>query len=549
MRRGKRYATAIDLGHAQVKVVTLSRTAGGAVELVKATRAAVPRPVAGQNVEDVPGRQAAALKEALRQHGGVSGRLVVGLPRHLAAARRLVLPSVHREEIADMVHIEAERQMPFPPGEAEISFQVVDQVGDTESHLTLVAAAQRELTTVMGVLEAAGEEPDVIDVSTFGAGSAYLSTVGENETAAVVNLGQQVTEISILRGGRVVESRSSFWGEQKLLAAGGAAAEAAGEEAPSHRIELEPPAHAHESGDSPGITAWADQLARELRRVFTAFQHESYGSPVQRVILCGGMAHHAQAVSHLASALGVPAAVEPIPAGQFTLADPGKSPGPEFASAVGLALRGLYFEPGCINLIPRKTVEEHQRVHRKRFFTNVACLLLAVLFLTGAAVYVKYVRLDARRRGLEKELAGWDKEIDYIKTSESIFRELNYRLDKDHPAIAVVLDILERVPRPSTVTTIEFNKRGIVKVKGLTHSQEDASDIVKALKDSPHFRREGVLLGATQNRSGPSIHLPIWQYEISCEMVSAAKKDQPRKRRAGSPVSAGALGVERNYHG
>lgn len=534
MARGKRYATAIDLGHAQVKVVTLSRRANGPLELVRATRAEVPRPVAGQNVEDLASRQAAALREALKQHGRLEGTLVSALPRHLVAARRLVLPSVQRDEIADMAAIEAERQMPFPPGEAEVSFQVIDQVGDTESHLTLVGAAQRDLVAHMGVLEAAGQEPDVIDVSTLGAGGAYLSLVGDGETVAVLNLGRTATEVSILRGGHVVESRGSFWGEQKLLAAAAPAPVARPEdEVDPHRIELDELAAAPVS--SQGLSAWAEQLARELRRIFTAFQHEAYGSPIHRIIFCGGLAHNAQAVARLAAELGLPARVEPVPTALFTVADPAKAPGPEFAVAVGLALRGLFYAPGCINLIPRKTVEEHARRHRKRFLSNVACLSLALLFLAGASVYVKWVRLDAYRARLQAELDGWSKDIELIKTSDSIFRELNDRLDKDHPAIAVVLDVLERVPRPSTVISIDFKKRDVVVVKGLTHSDVEVGEVVRALKESPHFRREGVVPGPTQNKSGPAIHLPIWQFEIRCELASSGRRDE--RRRAAGPAA------------
>lgn len=536
MRRGKRYATAIDLGHAQVKVATLARTPAGTVELVKATRVDVPRPVAGQNAEDLSARQTAALREALRLHGGVSGLFVSALPRHLVAARRLVLPSVHRDEIADMVPIEAERQMPFGPGEAEISFQVIDQVGDAESHLMLVGAAERELVAHMALLEGAGQEPDVIDVSSFGTGSAYLSTVAENETVAVVNLGRQVTEISILRAGRVVESRSSFFGEQKLLAA----AAPVGPSAPAgDRLQLDAP-----TPSPTGLAEWAEQLARELRRGFTAFQHESYGSPIHRVIFCGGLAHNAEAISHLSAALALPARVEPPPPSLFALADPAKAPGPEFATALGLALRGLYYQPGCINLIPRKVVAEHVRVHRKRFLTNAACLALALLFLAAAAVYVKYVRLDARRAELEQQLAEWGSEIKFIQESEKYFRDLNEALDKDHPAVDVIFDILRRVPRPSTVTSIDFKKRDVVVVKGQVHSLEDASEIVKKLKESPHFRREGVVPGPSQNRSGPAIHLPIWEYEVRCELASAVKKDQRRRpgRTAALPTSTTGRG-------
>ena len=515
MARGKEYCTAIDLGHAHVQVATLLRTPKGALSLVKTTEAEVPRPVAGQNVEDLPSRQGVALKDALKRHGGATGRLITCLPRHLVAARRAVLPSVHRDEIEGMAHIEAERQMPFPPNEAEISYQVIDQVGDTESHVMIVGAAQKDLLAHMAVVESAGEEPDVIDVSTLGAGSAFLSRVAEGETVAVISLGRQVTEISILRGNHVVETRSSFWAERKL------SAQAASQAADRDTLRIEPEA----SLSSEGVASWVEHLAGELRRTFVAFQHETWGSAVTRVIICGGLANQAAVVTGLEQKLDAPVEVGHVPKSLFE-SDNNQSRGPEYATAIGLALRGLYYKEGCINLVPRTVVEQHQSAHHKRFYTNLACLFLALVFLGGATFYVKWLQLDRERDRLTAELADWRPRVAEISASEDIYKELNYRLDKDHAAVAVLYDVWNRVKAPATITEFSFEKRDSLTLKGEVHSEAEANELVKLLSESPHFVRNGVFLRDSRVRTAPSITQTIVEYNISCRLLSSEREER-----------------------
>jgi Tfp pilus assembly PilM family ATPase len=514
MARGDIHCTAVDLGHARVKIVTMKKQSDGSLHLVKLTSVEVPRPVAGQNVEDLPTRQSAALKDAIKSHGSMPGTLISCLPRHLVAARRTVIPSTHIEEISEMVGIDAERQLPFAPGEAEISFQVIEQVGDSESHLMLVGAGRKDLMIHLGIFEAVGLEPEIIDVSTLATGSTYLSLLEEGETCAVVNMGRSVTEISIIRDGRVLETRSSSCAEQKMKRTLTTGSE------PEERKQ------AAADGD---LQAWARSLAQELRRTFVGFQHESYGYPIQRVILCGGLAHNSDAVRELQMAISVPSDVQSTPGSLVQYISTEAPPNVEFATAIGLAIRGLYYSSGCINLVPRSVVDENRRQHGNRFMTNVACLCLAILFLGAASVYVKWHGLVQKQDSLRSQIADWKPRMKEISEGKAMFAELNYQLDKERSTFQVLADVFSRVPPPTTVIRVNFEKRKQVTIEGEVHSEREANEWTAMLRESPHFKT--VSSPETTRQPARNVHLPIFKYIIYCRLISADKEEQYKRSR------------------
>lgn len=215
--RGKRYATGIDIGHYSIKIMSVAGDDAGKVVIRKVTVAPVPPPDGPEYPEELHTRQKEALKEAVRQHGRMEGRIVLGLPRDRATVRYLSLPSTNPAEIRDMLLYDVERHVPFPIDEMELSFQIIETMGEHESRIMMVCAPRKEIEPYIDICREAGIDADVILINALADSEAYRRTLAEDETAALVNFGRSSLTLSVVKGGALLFSRSLPVSERRLL--------------------------------------------------------------------------------------------------------------------------------------------------------------------------------------------------------------------------------------------------------------------------------------------------------------------------------------------
>ena len=89
--------------------------------------------------------------------------IVLGLPVNAILAQRLRLPTVDPAEFGEMVRMQVEKSLPYPPEEVTSDYEVIEQ-GETDSVISAVAVHNQQLNELAGPLFRRGHIPRQVTV-------------------------------------------------------------------------------------------------------------------------------------------------------------------------------------------------------------------------------------------------------------------------------------------------------------------------------------------------------------------------------------------------
>jgi len=203
----------------------------------------------------------------------------------------------------EVIKWEAEQHVPFDIKSVEIDFQILDPDGDGAQMQVLLVAAKRELVdNKVGLLQAAGVEPLVVDVDAFALHNAFEHNYpGSLEgIVALVNVGHETTNVSILEDGVPILTRDIPFGSRKiredLQRERGLTAEQAEDVVQAREVV---------AGLETFVTSSADEIAVGIERASAFLMTREDGNSVGRIFLSGGGARIPRMAESLASRMNV----------------------------------------------------------------------------------------------------------------------------------------------------------------------------------------------------------------------------------------------------
>ena len=288
-RRNKRPdVVGLDIGTSAVKVVEL-KPKGAGYNLSGFGLARVPAgAIQGGEV-----RQPDAVQQTIRQalvNGGIQAtEAVIGVSGGSVIAKRVSLPKMSESELGESIRWEAEQHIPFDIDDVNIDFQILRQDGP-QLEVMLVAVKKGKVQSYADVVEACGLNVVVVDVDVFALETQYEhNEPGQgNEAIALVNIGHETTNTSILQGGRNVYTRDIFVGGRQYastisqrfdLAPAEAEALVRGEQGPVSWAEVE-----------PVVDLVSQEIGQEIQRTLDSFGTTAEHERIQRIFLSGGCA-------------------------------------------------------------------------------------------------------------------------------------------------------------------------------------------------------------------------------------------------------------------
>ncbi|HHL39365.1 MAG TPA: type IV pilus assembly protein PilM [Deltaproteobacteria bacterium] len=207
----KKDVVAIDIGSSSIKVVQLDEAKKG-WELSKLGIAFLPPEaiVDGSIIDSMTVTN--TVKELLKEHSIKVKDAVSSLTGHSVIIKKVSLPAMSEEDLAESIQWEAEQYIPFPMSEVNIDFQILgeDEEGKGQMDVMLVAVKKDVINDYTNVLKEAGLNPVVIDVDSFALENMMEInyTIAPNENVVMVNIGASITSISVMMGGVTGFTRS-----------------------------------------------------------------------------------------------------------------------------------------------------------------------------------------------------------------------------------------------------------------------------------------------------------------------------------------------------
>lgn len=338
----RKVTVGLDIGSGLVKVVVMNH-ARGVPEVERIVIEPVPPDamVAGEVMDEALVIQ--AVQGALLAAGAEGAEVVAAVGGGNVIVRKVRVDKSRRDELREAMQWEAEQIVPFDTSAITLDYQLLDGDEEATELDVLLAVAKRDLVDArVQLLRDAGAVPRVLDVEAFALLNAFEFNHPDamRGTVALVNIGHDVTNVSVLEDGVPVLARDTPVGvrrlredlqrEARLSAAEADAALTGGRAEPAvERI----------------VARRGEELAREIERAGTVAQSLSRTvRPVREVYVAGGGARVAGLCDRVAGQLRIP--VRPVnPLLNLTVAEgalddiDGEAVAPLLALPVGLALR------------------------------------------------------------------------------------------------------------------------------------------------------------------------------------------------------------------
>lgn len=219
---GRSQATlAIDIGSSEITMLALEHKDDSAVVVELGYQPLEPDVIVGGEVMDYH-----LVVEALRELGrrvkvkpiavatSVSGRDVI--------VKRIKMDRMREEEAQQVIRWEAEQHVPFDMNNVNLDFEILDPEEDGLQMDVLIVAAKRDLVeTRMRLLQDAGFETTVIDTNAFAVQTAFEHNYEHASfgTFCLVNVGHEVTNLSLIENSRPILTRDLAAGERKFAEA------------------------------------------------------------------------------------------------------------------------------------------------------------------------------------------------------------------------------------------------------------------------------------------------------------------------------------------
>jgi type IV pilus assembly protein PilM len=218
--------------------------------------------------------------------------VAISLSGHSVIIKKISLPQMSQEELAESIQWEAEQYIPFDVDDVNIDYQVLEGPslsGEGNMDVLLVAVKKDKINDYTTVLASAGKSAQVVDVDVFALQNAYEANyeVPPDRVVALINLGAAVTNIAILQGGS-----SIFW--RDISIGGNLYTEAVQKELnlPSDQADLAKRGHDVDGASSDRIPAIlqavSEQVGTEIQKTLDFFKATSSSDPVSLMILSGG---------------------------------------------------------------------------------------------------------------------------------------------------------------------------------------------------------------------------------------------------------------------
>ena len=353
MFKKSRNLVGLDIGDSAVKVVELKELGRGrGFQVVKlGWDPLTPEAIVDGAIMDAQ-LVSETIQRLLQRLKIKNAAVATALSGHSVIVKRINLPVMSEDELAESIHWEAEQYIPFDIDDVNLDYQILEGAslsGDGNMDVLLAAAKKDRINDYVSAIDQAGINVATVDIASFAMQNAFEINYDfePDQVIALVDIGAAVSSICVLQGGTSVYWRdiNNIGGNQytdavqKELNLSSEQAEQLkrGEEldgVPYERVQ-------------PIISQVNDEVGTEIQKTLDFFKQISAGdSQLDRLYITGGTSQVVHIKESLSERLGTQ--VELL--NPFRRVSPGsRDVSPEMVNemmptasvAVGLALRKL----------------------------------------------------------------------------------------------------------------------------------------------------------------------------------------------------------------
>jgi len=285
----------LDISSSSVKMLEIVEAGRGAYRVERYVIEPLPRDatVDGNisNLESV----VEAVKRGYKRLGTRSRHVAMAVPTGAVITKKIIVPASLREnELEVQVESEANQYIPFALEEVNLDFQVVgpSPTSPDEQEVLIAATRKEKVEDRVAVAESAGLKAAVMDIEAFAQQSALglvvkqLPNAGKDMNVAIVDVGANVMNVSVMRNDQSIYTREQAFGGNQLTQ----------DIVARYGMSVEEAENAKRSGGLPDdfetevLRPFMENLSMEVQRALQFFFTSTQYHSVEQILLAGGSA-------------------------------------------------------------------------------------------------------------------------------------------------------------------------------------------------------------------------------------------------------------------
>ena len=337
----------LDIGSSAVKLVELRERKGSFQVQKVAVEGLSPEAIVDGSIMD-SSMVVETIQKLNTDRAVKNSNYATSLSGHSVIIKKITLPAMSPEELAESIQWEAEQYIPFDINDVNLDYVPLTAAGTGDNiDVILVAVKKEKINDYTSVISQTGKVPVLVDVDAFALQNCYEMNyaLDDGKVLALVNVGASVTNVNVLSGGT-----SLFW--RDITFGGNQYTDAIQRELSLSFEQAEELKKGHPVGDYtiqqviPILNSVSEDFAGELRKTLDFFTATSGEDRVDEIVLAGGGSGVLNLDAILRDKFGIPVGIM-NPFQKISVDEKEFNPedlaevGPSMAIAVGLAIRKL----------------------------------------------------------------------------------------------------------------------------------------------------------------------------------------------------------------
>lgn len=200
----------LDIGSYAIKAAELSRKRKGGTEMYVMNKLGyeiLPR----DSIVDGTILDTAAVAETIKmifEENKISAKnVVISVSGNSVIIKKISLPAMDREELAESIFWEAKHSIPYPYEETNVDYAILPTSSESEKRnldILLVAAKKEKIANYNNAVHQAHKNPHAIEVDVFALQNTIeinYPEVATEKTICIINLGASLTNVIIVEKG------------------------------------------------------------------------------------------------------------------------------------------------------------------------------------------------------------------------------------------------------------------------------------------------------------------------------------------------------------
>ena len=285
----------LDISSSSVKMLEIVDAGKGAYRVERYAIEQLPRDaVADGNINNLEA-VSEAVQRGWKRLATRTKHVAMAVPAGAVITKKIIVQAGLREEQLEVeVENQANEYIPFALEEVNLDFQVIGPAASSpdEQEVMIAATRKEKVEDRVAVAESAGLKATVMDVESFAQQSALMLVCqalpggGKDQNIAIVDIGANVMNVTVLRNDQSVYTREQAFGGHQLTA----------DIQNRYGMSAEEAENAKRSGGLPDdfeaevLRPFMENLSMEVQRALQFFFTSTQFSSIDHILLAGGTA-------------------------------------------------------------------------------------------------------------------------------------------------------------------------------------------------------------------------------------------------------------------